>query len=241
MSRRQIDQVVAAFADAAARAAAAGFEGVEVHGAHFYLISQFLSPLTNRRDDRYGGDTPARATFAVEVVRAVREKVGPKYTILARLNARENMEGGQTLEDALTVSRLLAENGVDLLDVSVAPQVSWREENGKRLLNAASALPKEAPPGTNVPLAAKIRKAAGVPVIAVGKLGEGRVAEEAVADGGVDLVAIGRQMIADPDTAGKILAGKGEEIVRCKQCMHCFATLPQPDPVTCKVNKKMGR
>ncbi len=105
----QIERLKTAFADAADRAAEAGFDGVEIHGAHLYLISQFLSPLTNTRDDRYGGNARERALFAREVVRAVRAKLGTNYPILFRLNGVENVPGGQTREDAVTVARLLAD------------------------------------------------------------------------------------------------------------------------------------
>ena len=127
MSPAQINQMVADFATAAGRAAEAGFDGVEIHGAHFYLISQFLSPLTNQRQDRYGGDARARATFALEVVRSVRKRVGESYPILFRLNADEKVAGGQTPADALEASRLLADAGVDALDVSLIAGSSWKE------------------------------------------------------------------------------------------------------------------
>jgi 2,4-dienoyl-CoA reductase-like NADH-dependent reductase (Old Yellow Enzyme family) len=239
MSPAQIDRMVADFADAAFRAAEAGFDGVEIHGAHFYLISQFLSPLTNRRNDRYGGDARARATFALEVVRAARKRFGRGYPILFRLNAVEKVEGGQRLEDALAVSRLLADEGVDALDVSLIAQSSWREVDGRRFLVCSSALPKEQPAGANVALAARVKEAAGLPVIAVGKLGDGTVAGESVRDSLIDVVAIGRQMIADPDAAGKILAGKGSEIVPCEECMTCFATIGRGLPMACKVNRNL--
>jgi len=239
MSPSQIDQVVDDFADAAGRAAEAGFEGVEIHGAHFYLISQFLSPLTNQRDDRYGGDTRGRATFALEVVRAIRERLGKGYPIIFRLNAVEKMEGGQTVEDALEVSRLLADEGVDVLHVSLIAQGSWKEIDGRRYLAASSALTKEQPFGANVALAEAIREAAGVPVIAVGKLAGGDLAEKTVRDSQIDVVAIGRQMIADPDSVGKILAGKESEIVLCEECMTCFATIGRGKPMGCKVNRNL--
>ena len=122
--------MVANFAEAAGRAAEAGFNGVEIHGAHLYLISQFLSPLTNRRDDRYGGDARARATFALEVVSAVRKRLGNDYPILFRFNAVEKVEGGQTLDDALAISRFLADSGVDAIDVSLVANSSWKEVDG---------------------------------------------------------------------------------------------------------------
>ena len=239
MSLTQIDSMVSDFAAALGRAADAGFDGVEIHGAHFYLISQFLSPLTNQRNDRYGGDARGRATFALEVVRAARERLGRDYPILFRLNAVEKVEGGQTLEDALVVSRLLADEGVDALDVSLITQGSWREVDDRRFLVPASAFPKDEPAGANVPLAAKVKEASGLPVIAVGKLGDGPVAAESVHDSLVDVVAIGRQMIADPDSAGKILAGKDSEIIPCEECMTCFASLGKGKPMTCKVNRNL--
>jgi 2,4-dienoyl-CoA reductase-like NADH-dependent reductase (Old Yellow Enzyme family) len=238
MSEDQIDRVVADFSDAAARAAEAGFDGVEIHGAHFYLISQFLSPLTNRRKDRYGGDAPGRATLAVEAVKAVRERVGKGVPLLFRLNAVEKVEGGQTFEDALSVCRLLAGGGnVDALDISVIAQSSWREVGGLRLLAASSALPKDQPAGANVVYAAKVREATGLPVIAVGKLGDATACADAVQEAKIDIIAIGRQMIVDPDTAGKILDRKGGGITPCKECMNCFATIAAGKPMACAVNK----
>jgi 2,4-dienoyl-CoA reductase-like NADH-dependent reductase (Old Yellow Enzyme family) len=239
MSLTQIERLVVDFAAAAGRAAEAGFDGVEIHGAHFYLISQFLSPITNQRTDRYGGDVRARATLALEVVRATRERLGKRYPILFRLNAVENVEGGQTLEDGLEVGRLLASEGVDALDVSLIANSSWNEVEGRRLLAASSALSKEQPAGANVSLTASVREATGLAVIAVGKLGEGDVAGESVRDLPIDIVAIGRQMIADPDTTGKILAGKGSEIVPCEECMTCFATIGRGKPMGCKVNRNL--
>ena len=241
MSTAQIALVVADFAAAAGRAAKAGFDGVEIHGAHLYLISEFLSPFTNQRKDRYGGDARGRATFALEVVRAIREKLGLSYPLLFRLNAVEKMEGGQTQEDALTVSRLLADEGVDALDVSLTAYVTWQEVDGRRFPAASSALSKEQPAGANVPLSAGIRKATGLPVIAVGKLGEGDAAAEAVRDAQADIVAVGRQLIVDPDAAGKILAGKSSEIVPCEECMTCFATIGRGKAMACKVNKNLPK
>lgn len=235
----QIDQVVQSFADAAGRAVEAGFDGVEIHGAHLYLISQFLSPLTNRRNDRFGGDARERATLAIEVVRAARQRLGKNYPIIFRLNAVEKVEGGQTLKDALAVSRLLADEGVDALHVSLIANSSWKEVDDKRFLVASSAFPKGQPAGENVSNAAAIKEATGLPVIAVGKLGEGNVAAESVRDLPIDIVAIGRQMIADPDTAGKILAGKSDEIVPCEECMTCFATIGSGKPMACKANRKL--
>lgn len=239
MSQGQIDRMVADFGDAARRAMEAGFQGVEIHGAHFYLMSQFLSPLTNRRTDTYGGDAGARTTFALDVISAVRKKVGRGYPVLFRLNAVENVEGGQTIEDALTVGRLVTEAGVDALHVSVIAQSSWRNVDGRRFLAPSSALSKDAPFGANLALAARFKEVTNVPVISVGKLGNAKVIAEAILNGQADVVAIGRQMVADPDTAGKVLSGQCEEIIPCKECMNCFASIVRGAPMACTVNKNL--
>lgn len=235
MSQTQIDRVVDDFGHAARRAAEAGFDGVEVHGAHFYLISQFLSPVTNLRKDRYGGGVSERATFALEIMRSVREKVGFHYPVFFRINAVEKVQGGQTAEDALAIGRLLSHAGVDALDVSIA-RCSWRESNGRRFLSCSSALRKEDPLGANVALAAKFRETTNIPVIAIGKLWNESVAAEAIHHSKIDMIAIGRQMIADPDAAGKILAGKSGDIIPCKECMKCFGSIGHGVPLACSVN-----
>jgi 2,4-dienoyl-CoA reductase-like NADH-dependent reductase (Old Yellow Enzyme family) len=239
LSQAQIEKIVTDFATAAGRAAEAGFDGVEIHGAHFYLISQFLSPLTNQRDDRYGGNASERATFALEIVRATRERLGKNYPILFRLNAVENVDGGQLAEDAIAVSRLLSDAGVDAIDVSLIAQSSWKEVNDQLFLAPISAFPKKQQAGANVEITAEIKKATGLPVIAVGKLGEGDIASKSVQNLPIDIVAIGRQMIADPHAAGKILDGKSDKIIRCEECMACFASIGSGKPLSCKVNKNL--
>ena len=237
MGPKQIDAMISDFAVAATRAEKAGFDGVEIHGAHFFLISQFLSPLTNQRKDRYGGDARGRATMALEVFRAVRERLGTNYPILFRFNVVEHLEGGQTLADGLEVARALAEEGVDALDVSLVTQGFWQENGGKKILIPASAFSKEHPPGANIPPVAQVKEASGLPVIGVGKLGNA-IAAKSVEGSLMDLVAVGRQMIADPESAGKILAGKEHEIIPCEECMACFASL-RKGPVFCKVNRNL--
>ena len=234
----QIAEFTADFVAAAVRAREAGFEGVEVHGAHFYLLSQFLSPLTNHREDRYGGSAAARSTFSVEVVRAIREKLGPDFAILFRLNAVELVEGGQTSEDAAAVAQLLESAGVDAIHSSLAATGVWKEIDGKAYLQSSSALAKDKPRGGAIQYASAVKKAVRVPVIAVGKLGAAE-ARSAVQDGIADMAAIGRQMIADPGTAGKILAGKDDEIIQCRECFSCFASIGKGMPIACSTNRNV--
>ncbi|HEX2972722.1 MAG TPA: NADH:flavin oxidoreductase [Tepidisphaeraceae bacterium] len=225
LSEGQIAEFVEDFVAAASRAAAAGFDGVEVHGAHYYLISEFVSPLCNQRGDRYGGDAVRRSTLAVEVVRAVRSRLDERCAVLFRLNAIEAIAGGQTLEESVVTAMQVKAAGVDALDISAIPEASWHEEKGERSLITRSMLARTAPPGANAVYAATIRSATSLPTIAVGKLGHSAVASDILARGDADVVAIGRQMIVDPAAAGKILAGQDEDIIRCKECLMCLTSV----------------
>ncbi|MHB1134432.1 MAG: oxidoreductase [Chloroflexota bacterium] len=236
LDREQIEELVACYAAAARRAQSAGFDGVEVHGAHFYLLSQFLSPLVNRRDDVYGGNAAGRATFAAQIVNACRQATGEDFAVICRLNGYENLAGGQTVDEAAAAAQVLAQAGADAIHVSTMSQLSWRDVDGTTLLQGSSALAKDTPRQANLPYAARIKQSVSVPVIAVGKLGESAVANQALASGAADAIAVGRQMIADPDAAGKMLAGQDAEIKQCDQCMACFASIQQPTGLRCKVN-----
>jgi len=239
MDNRDIEQLTDDFIWAAIRAKTAGFDGVEIHGAHLYLLSQFLSPLTNKREDRYGGDAKGRATLALEIVRRVRKKLGQAYPIFFRINAEERIDGGQTLEDAIVIGRLLAEEGVDVFDITLITQGRWKEIDDKKILVGSSALPKDHPSGANIALTEKFREGVNRPVIAVGKFGIGQAAATAVENEKIELVAIGRQMICDPKSAQKMLEGNDHDIIPCDECLKCFATIGKGVPMACKVNKNL--
>jgi 2,4-dienoyl-CoA reductase-like NADH-dependent reductase (Old Yellow Enzyme family) len=232
----EIEEIIAAFAVAASRTKAAGFDGVEIHGAHYYLISQFLSPYTNRRTDRWGGSRENRARFAVEIVRAVRRAVGPDYPIFFRLHALERFEGGLSTEDAGAAAQALAQAGVDVLDASGIGQTSVGDWEGISFLNTMSVLPKEAPAGEFAVAAGLIKNGLRIPVIAVGKLGEPGRAQLVLDQGQADLVAIARQVIADPESPSKILAQRDDEIRRCRECFACLGAI-RKGPVRCSVNR----
>lgn len=237
-SLEEIKRVIQAFADAAVRAKKAGFDGVEIHGAHLYLLSQFLSPLTNLRTDQYGGNIEGRAALAVEIASAVRQNLGSNYPIFFRLNVLENLEGGMTPDEAVAIGNLLAEAGVDVLDLSLAVQGTWKEDEGRKILITTSAYAKDEAPGGVVDLASKFSTECGLPVIAVGRLGSTTAARQALGAGAA-LVAIGRQMICDPDTAEKILSGRDDQIMECEACQACFACLGKGKPIKCKQNKNL--
>jgi 2,4-dienoyl-CoA reductase-like NADH-dependent reductase (Old Yellow Enzyme family) len=233
LNEAQIEQLIEDYASAAWRAVQAGFDGVEVHGAHFYLLSQFISPFTNKRTDCYGGDTAGRARFALDVVKAVREKIGPDEALLFRLNAVEAVEGGQTLEGAAGLARLLASGGVDLLDVSFAGDLIRQETDGVKFAVFASALGCDDPCGANLAHAEFIKKEAPLPVIAVGKLWNKASVDAALGSGNVDIIAVGRQLIADPCFADKLLSDRVDEVETCRECLLCFKSIRSGVPLKC--------
>jgi 2,4-dienoyl-CoA reductase-like NADH-dependent reductase (Old Yellow Enzyme family) len=179
----EIDQVVADFAAAATRALAAGFDVLEVHAAHGYLLHEFLSPLSNRREDSYGGSFDNRARLVLRVVGAIREAVPATVPVIVRISATDWVEGGWTAEESVALAGLLKDAGADLVDVSTGG-------------NAPADIPVE--PGYQVPFARRIREQADVPVGAVGLITEPKHAEEVVASGAADVVLLARAMLRDP-------------------------------------------
>ena len=184
LSEPEIGEVVAAFGAAARRAVAQGFEAVEVHGAHGYLVHEFLSPLTNTRTDRYGGDLAGRARFALEVVDAVRAAVPDGMPLLLRLSATDWAEGGWTVEETVQLSRWAVERGVDLVDVSSGGNVPQQRIT--------------VGPGYQVALARAVREGAKVPTGAVGLLTEPVQAEQVLVEGSADVVLLARALLRNP-------------------------------------------
>ena len=227
----EIHELTRAFADAARRAVAAGFDVVEIHGAHGYLIGQFLSPYANHRDDDYGGDFERRLRFPLEVVRAVREAVGPRVPVLYRLSADEHVEGGLTLADSIRIAPRLEAAGVDLLDVSagIYESAMW------------IAQPMETAPGCLAPMSREIRRAVTIPVSVAGRITDGRVAARILGDGDADFVTLGRALHADPELPRKIREGRESEVVACVACLTCNDLLGKNLPVLCLANTRAGR
>lgn len=218
------------FAEAAERAKRAGFDGVEIHGAHCYLICQFLSPLSNQRRDAYGGRLENRARFLLEVIEAVRGRVGKDYPVWCRLSAMEiGGEGGITLEDTLTVAKMAEEAGVDAIHVSAHPIAPARRP------------PMAQPPCAFVPFAEAVKKVVSVPVIAVSRIPP-ELGEEIIREGKADFIAIGRPLLADPGLPQKAASGRLEDIRPCLYCMTCLDSLYwRKEGVCCTVNPILGR
>ncbi|MFG3342201.1 NADH:flavin oxidoreductase/NADH oxidase [Glycomyces sp. NPDC048151] len=194
----EIQGVVTAFAEAAKRALAAGYEVVEVHGAHGYLVHEFLSPVANHRDDAYGGDFERRARLPLEIADAVRAAVGEQVPVLFRLSATDWIEPeGWTADQTVRLAALLREHGVDLVDVST----------GGNLPDAV--IPSG--PGYQVPFAERIRRETGMPTAAVGIITEVQQAEKIIADGGADAVLLGRELLRNPYWPRQAAHELGEE------------------------------
>lgn len=187
LSREAIDDVLASYASAAARADAAGFDIVEVHAGHGYLIASFLSPVINTRNDEYGGDLAGRMRFAIEVARAVRSRWPQDKPLFYRISSVDGHPQGWTIEDSVVLARELKQHGVDVIDCS-----SGGLRQSTALENSARH------PGYQVPYASRIRTEAGIATVAVGLILTGRQAEDIVRDGQADLVAVGRQALYDP-------------------------------------------
>lgn len=239
MSLEDIEQLAADFTRAASRAEEAGFDGIEIHGAHLYLLSQFLSPLTNQRTDQYGGDVDNRARLAVDIVRRVREKMGPEYPLFFRINAEERIKNGISLQESIETAKQLASAGVDVFDVTLIAHGGFKIMNDKTVLVGSSALSKDKPAGDNISFTKTFRKEIGLPVIAVGKLGVAAIAEQAIKQDGIDMIAVGRQMICDSDSVGKMLGQAHGDIIPCEECLACFASIGKAKPMACKVNRDL--
>ncbi|MDP2726985.1 MAG: NADH:flavin oxidoreductase, partial [Dehalococcoidia bacterium] len=217
LTTEEVQGMVISFAEAARRAQEAGFDGVEFHCAHLYIISSFLSPAANQRTDQYGGSLENRARFILEILRETRKRVGKDFVISCRINAIENIPNGLKLEESLQVAKWLEEAGIDLLNVSAVNRIMPFKGNGYTFRMVYSILPKTSPEGAIVHYATEMKKIVKVPVATVGKIFNPDLAEEIVRDGKADLVGMARPIIADPWLPKKIMENRAEDIKKCTQ------------------------
>jgi len=227
---QEIETWAESYARAAGRAQRAGYDAVEIHGAHGYLIHEFLSPASNRRSDAYGGSPENRRRFAGLVIRRVREAVGARFPILFRMSA----EGGYGIEAAVEIAQALEAWGVDAIHVSVGGTAPIT-------LVPPDTSPMARPEGWLTGYAATIKKRVSVPIIVVGEIRHPVFAEEVLAQGKADFIALGRQLLADPDWPAKAEAGRDDEIRLCISCDHCRLALLLTRPIRCLVNPEVGR
>jgi 2,4-dienoyl-CoA reductase-like NADH-dependent reductase (Old Yellow Enzyme family)/pyruvate/2-oxoglutarate dehydrogenase complex dihydrolipoamide dehydrogenase (E3) component len=234
MSAEDIAEVTRWWADSAEHSRDAGFDGVEVHIAHSYLLHQFFSPLYNKRDDEYGGSLENRLRFACEVVTAVRQRVGGDFVVGVRLSLTDFLEGGLTVDDAIRGVELLRSAGpLDYVNVSAA---------GYHNIHMAFA-PSDLPDGWLVEHTARLKQAVpDLPVFAVGGIQDPAHADEIVRSGAADMVALTREQLADPEFANKVRSGRESEVYHCIRINQgCFGRVMRGMPVGCTVNPATGR
>ena len=225
LSREEIAQIVECFAQAARRARAAGFDLLELHGGTGYLLAQFLSPRTNRRDDDYGGSLDNRLRFPLEVIAAVRREVGPTYPVGYRFLADEWLPDGLQLAEAVQIAPRLAAAGLAYLSVMGGTYESFFLPERKA---------QEKLPGYMLSLAAAVKQAVSLPVIAAGRMQDPALAEAALKEGKADLIGLARVLLADPLWPRKAKEGRAKEIVACEpNCNLCFARVSKGQPVFC--------
>lgn len=228
----EIEELVGAFGTAAARAKAAGFDAVEVHGGHGYLIAQFMSAYSNRRSDDYGGDLMGRLRFPIEVLKAIRKTVGAGFPVIFRLSADERVPGGRDPMESAAIAPHLVEAGADCLSITTGMHFTIY------YTVATMGLPK----GLNVAAATQVKAAVKVPVVVAGRLNDPILAESVLAHGDADLIAIGRGLIADPELPNKLREWRWEDIRPCIACNQgCIGALTMGSPFTCLVNPEAGR
>jgi dimethylglycine catabolism A len=231
MTRERIAQTVRSFLDAARRARAAGFDCVELHVAHGYLLSQFLCPEENRRSDEYGGSLENRARISLDILQGIKAGM-PEFPVIFRLNADDFFPTGLTFPEGLQLAKWAAAAGADAIHVTAG---HYRSLPSAHMMTP----PMTSPEGIFLDYAARIRAEVAVPVIAVGRLGDPLVAMAAVDSGKTDFVALGRSLLADPDWVNKV--ERNEPVRRCLACNTCVDEMRGGDQLSCLVNPTAAR
>jgi len=228
----EIAGLVDRFVEDAMRAKAVGCDAVMIHCAHnHHLLGTFLSPLTNKRSDEYGGDMLGRAKLALDVIRAIRAAVGPDFPIMTRISAREVEPGGRAIDESMVLAPLLVEAGVDAIQISTATLGS---------MPFLTTPPMGTPLAPNAADAELIKSVVDVPIICGTRITQPIVAEDVLARGRADFVGMGRTLLADPAFANKTKAGTLDDIMPCWGCLHCLATASSDQKVVCSTNPAVG-
>ena len=227
LEKDEIYMIVKKYGEAAKRAQIAGFDAVEIHAGHSYLLSQFLSPLTNKRTDEFGGSAENRARFTRLVIDEVRKQVGPFFPIFVRISADEFLDGGNILDDCIDYLQYFGDN-VDVYDVSAGLNGSIQYQLDANYM----------PDGWRSYMARRVKEAYGKPVVTVGNIRDPQVAEDILARGDADLIGMGRGLIADPDWVNKVEFGHEEDIRKCISCnVGCAGhRIGLNQPIRCTVN-----
>jgi len=226
-----IKKIIKQFGDAAERAVQAGFELIEIHGAHGYLINQFLSRFSNNREDEYGKDIAGRAKFAMDIVREVRKRVGKNFPISFKISAQEFVPHGLTTEESIEILKLLIPEGLDIIQVSAGNDATPEWICQPMFMKKACL----------VDSAEKIKDALGIPIMAVGRINDPILADTIIAEKRADLVCIGRGLLADPELPRKAQEGRLEDIRICIACNTCMQSIFRKGRIECLVNPNLGR
>lgn len=230
---REIEETVSDFSRAAQKAVEIGFDAIEIHGAHGYLIHQFFSPRSNQRRDEYGGSLENRMRFPVQVAKAVREAVGEPIPLIFRLSAEEYEEGGFELVESLALGKQLRDAGIDILHISAG--TTERPQSSMYCIQ-----PGAMPEGCLIHFAERFRKEVGPPVIGVGRIVRPESAELILKEEKADLIAMGRSLLADPEWPNKASNRVSGPIRRCIGCNRCIESISNQKPIGCSVNPVTG-
>ncbi|MDP2917849.1 MAG: NADH:flavin oxidoreductase [Dehalococcoidia bacterium] len=229
MTVAEIKQDIADFIKAADLAIVAGFDGVETHSPHGYLLHQFLSPRTNKRTDEYGGSLEKRARFLLELIEGLRDHFGPDLPISVRLSGAEHVEGGITPEDMRKTAKLCENAGANVISLSDGCFEAFRyffpEKENTHILEEQGK---------------KLKKVVDIPIISF-SIHDPELAESAIASGQTDMISMGRQLIADPEWPNKVREGRIKDIVRCQREFACLASLYREGGIRCIMNPNVGR
>ncbi len=218
-TEKEIEEIIEKFAASSFLVQEAGFDGVEIHGAHTYFFNQFFSPILNRRNDKFGGTLEKRMNFGLRCLRAIRERIKEDLLVFYRHTPVDWNDRGYTVEDSKLFCRRLEKEGLDVIDISPSSDGSH----------------------SHAEYASEIKKAVTIPAIAVGGMEDSQKAETALSSGKCDLVAIGRGLIADPYWPKKVRGGREEQIVRCLKCNEkCYGNLRKGIPISCTKNRNVG-
>jgi 2,4-dienoyl-CoA reductase-like NADH-dependent reductase (Old Yellow Enzyme family)/thioredoxin reductase len=226
-----IQEIVQKFGDAADRACQAGFELIEIHGAHGYLVNQFLSRFSNIRKDRYGGDIAGRTLFAREIVEEVRKRVGPDFPISFKISAQEFVPDGLTVEESIEILKILVDAEIDVVQVSAGNDVTPEWISQPMFMEKACLADS----------AQQVKMALDIPVMAVGRINDPFIADEILVKKKADLVCIGRGLLADPEMPKKAREGRFDEIRTCIACNTCMQSIFKRGRIECLVNPMLGR
>lgn len=232
LTTEEVQDLIEEFAQAIYRCQQAGYDAVELHGAHGYLINQFVSPFSNKRTDAYGGSFQNRLRFPLEIIERAKELVGKEYPMIYRISADEMVEGGLTIEDTKVIAQILEEAGIAAIHASAGVYKSGA------IVSAPSAV-RTAPFSD---YAKQIRNVVGIPVFAVDKIVYPEIAESLLREGKADFIAMGRASIADPFLPVKVQSGRADEVLPCIGCWQgCQGKIAMQQPVSCLVNPRTGR